>query len=351
MKSFIRLFNTTIKTFARDRILMFFTLMFPLMFGVLFGVIFGQSGQDYSTKVGVLRGDKDLQQVLSTKREVRLVKYEDEKSMKEAVIAGDVPTGMVLKGKQLYSYQNKVSTMFDPFVSGLAADIRERLSTPENLKDFGIGLQMKPVQSGQTKTNNNALLFPGLLAVSLFSSGVFSSIELFARYREDKILKRLQVTSLRPYTFILSSLLGRMVVSLASAVILYAILSAMFRIQFSVNWPLFFASLVLGSLLMLALGMLISISFKSVTAAMNIATAVMTVMFFFAGIYFPIDFLPKTFRYIAQVMPLYHLANTLRMAMGVEKVIWSYIYTEFAIITLVFVFLTLISAKLVFKKE
>lgn len=350
MKSFVRMFSTTIKSFYRDRVLMFFTLLFPLLLGIIFGSVFGSSGQ-YSTKVGLLSEDRILQEAFSSKREVKIVKFESEAELKKAVSKGDVPLAMRLEDNRLFAYLNKVAVLSDPYLKNLPDEIKEKLASPKGFEKFGIEVDSVEVQAGKVRATSTSFLIPGIIAVSLFTSGVFAAIELFSRYKEKKILKRVQVTSLSPYTFVLASILGRMVVSVASAVILYGIMVAMFRAKFLIDWPLFAASILLGSMLMLALGTFIALIFKSFIAATNFASILMTIMFFFAGIYFPLEFLPRYLQTFGKVLPLYHLAATMRMVMGVEKLLPNYLYVEFASILAVFCFLTILAGKMIFQRD
>lgn len=350
MKSFYKLFISTIKTFARDKILMFFTLLFPLIYGVIFGTIFGSMGRSI-TKVGVLTEDKKVIEIVSEKSGVKMVRFEKESKLKDAVSKGDVPVGLVLKEKTVYAYLNKINVMTDPMAKSLPGEVREKLSAPKGFEEFGIVTRGVKVQGGKVRASSNAWLIPGILAISFFSSGVYSAIELFSRYREKQILKRLQVASMRHYPFIISTILGRMVVSVASATVLYFIFKAMFNLKFVIHLPLLATCFVLGSMLMLALGTLIVLLSPTPSAATNFASVLMTIMFFFAGIYFPVDFLPRSLQTFGKILPLYHLTASMRMAMGVEKIVWDYLYLLFAVITVVFFFLSTLAAKLTFRKD
>jgi ABC-2 type transport system permease protein len=330
---------------------MFFTLLFPLLLGVIFGSVFGGSDQNYGTEVGIVSGEPSLERILEAKPELQIKKFVSEDALKEAVSKGNLPIGLVLEGNKLSAYLNKVSVLADPYLRNLPNEIGEKLSTPSGFEDFGISVKSIAVQGGRVRASSNSFLIPGIIAVSLFTSGAFSAIELFSRYREKRILKRLHVTSLNPYAFIFASILGRMVVSFASAAVLYAIMVAMFKVQFLINWPLFVASIVIGSMLMLALGTFIALIFRSFIAAINFASIVMTIMFFFAGIYFPLEFLPKYLQAFGKALPLYHLAATMRMVMGVEKLIPSYLYIEFASILATFSLLTVLAGKLIFRRD
>lgn len=350
MKSFTQISFSTVKTLYRDKLLIFFTLLFPLIIGVIFGAVFGTQGDNYKAKVGIVDKDETLETVLSKKKEIELVKLGSEKELKEAVANGKMPLALTLKGNDLLAYFNKVKVLADPYIRNLPEEVREKLATPEGFEDFGIKVTSIEVQSGRVKATTNSFLIPGLIAVSLFMSGVFSAIELFSKYKEKLILKRIAVTSLNPYTFITASLTGRMLVSILSALILYLAMEMMFKAKFLINWPLLVTGVVLGTMLMLAFGTFISLISPSSSAATNIATALMTLMFFFAGVYFPLEFLPPYLQTLGKLMPLYHLAVTMRMAMGVEKIVWNYLYTEFAVIIIVFAVLTAIASRLIFRQ-
>lgn len=351
MKSFVSIFAATLRIFLRDRMLLFLTLIFPLTIGLIFGFVFGSSGGSYSINVGIIEEDGAVREALSEVKEVRITEYSTGKELEEAVMKGEVSAGFEIDGSTIVAYFNRSRVLADPFARNLPQKLKELLSIPEEDRDFGIKIKSLNVKSGAVKATNTSYIIPGIVAVSLFSGGVFSAIELFSRYKERGILKRVKVTGLNPFVFVVASIAGRGIVSGAAAVLLFLVMSAVFNAHFLVNLPLFFGGIVFGTLLMLALGTLISVITSTTTSANEIATVLMTLMFFFAGVYFPLEFLPRYLRTFGLFLPLYHLAATMRMAVGVEKIQTGYILTFFAVVAVVFTVMFTLASKLLFVKE
>ena len=72
---------------------------------------------------------------------------------------------------------------------------------------------------------------------------------------------------------------------------------------------------IIGAASFLALGFLISSLAGTAKSSQLASMAIAMPMMFLAGIFFPIDFVPKALSIIAQILPLYYLGHALREVM------------------------------------
>ena len=84
----------------------------------------------------------------------------------------------------------------------------------------------------------------------------------------------------------------------------------------------------------MGLGVLILIIFKKTEASYTASSVLYTIMTFFSGIYFPVQFLPSQVRWISHILPVTYLTDVLRYVSGIEDM--SFI--KFITINLVFIF-------------
>jgi len=92
MRVIWKLFLATIKTFYRDRMTFFFTLIFPFMFVIIFGFVFGigSVGGDNKLLVGVLSSDKRLLEVIKNIDNLEIKEFDSIENIRRAIINGGI---------------------------------------------------------------------------------------------------------------------------------------------------------------------------------------------------------------------------------------------------------------------
>ncbi len=145
--------------------------------------------------------------------------------------------------------------------------------------------------------------------------------------------------------------MGRFIFTFFSATVLLIFSQLVFRIQFNVNWLLYLITVSTSILGMMALGILISGIFNEPSVASNIGSLLITVMIFFSGVYFPLDFLPKYLRKIGSVLPLGYVAKSIRISTGVESGSVNSVLITSLIMTITFLVFVFIFGAKAFKTE
>jgi len=351
MSTFISVFIASFKTFLRDRLMLFFAIMFPLIFALMFGFIFGSQTYDASTiKIGILKDSTELKEVVTRDKRFTVVEHENKDILYSEVDKGKLNAGIIFADDTLELLLNRNALMRMPALKSNLTDLAVKLSKKPEIREMGIKVEAVPIVGGKIQSDSLSYLIPGVIAISLLT-GMFTALEIFSGYKKRGIIKTITTTAANPSSFVLGSIAGRILTSTLISILLLLLLIVIFKLHYEINWPLFLITVFLGSLMMFSFGTLISLFFTNYETANGFANILMTLMFFFSGVYFPMEFLPKIFRAIGMVLPAYHLARTIRMALGVDKLIINYIYSEFGFIILATIVTIFIAQRRVFRIE
>lgn len=353
MSVILKLFFTAVKTFYRDKMAFFFTLIFPFMFVIIFGFVFGSgsSGVDSKLLVGVVSPERSLYEIVNSIENLEAEEFGSASDVREAVLTGKVDAGIIYDDNKIRVILNLATMQRNPFSRMLGETVADRL-TKRNIRiDKVIDLKLNAIDPGRVITTQLGYMIPGVVAISIFNGALFSMISIFCDYKRRGILKRFNVTPIKGYQFIIGMILGRFIFTFFSATVLLVFSQLVFRIQFNVNWFLYLITVTTSILGMMALGILISGIFNEPSVAANIGSLLMTVMIFFSGVYFPLDFLPRYLRKIGSVLPLGYVARSIRISTGVENGSINSILITSLVMLVTFLVLVFIFGANAFKAE
>lgn len=320
MRALFHMFIANLKMTARNRMALFWNLAFPMIFIVLFGFLFDN---DISLTVGVVGAEgsevsQAATQVLEETEGIRVQQGEQSAEMSKlrdgdraAVVvftAGESPDQ--LNAEIYYDLTN-------PQQGELARIAVEDTLNQVNLATLGAD---KPVNITSVTVETEDFryidfLVPGILAMSIMTSGMVGLASAFVSYREKGVLRRIKATPFPLSSFIAARILSQMVVALGQAVVLISLGRLLFDLQISGQFISVFVVVLVGSAAFLSLGFVISSFAKNQEAADALANAIAFPMLFLAGVFFPVDSAPGWMQPITILMPLAYLADALREVM------------------------------------
>lgn len=345
MKIIWKLFLATIKIFYRDKMTFFFTLMFPFIFVIIFGFVFGtgSSGGDNKLLIGVLSSDEEPHKIISSIENLEARKFDNAVDIRQNILSGKLDAGLLYEDNKVKLILNLAVMQRNPFSRTLGETIADRLAKSSVKIDKVIDLNLNTIDPGEVSTTGLGYMIPGVVAISIFNGALFSMLSIFSYYKKRGVIKRFNVTPIREYQFIIGMISGRFIVTLFSATAVLIFSQMIFNIRFDINWSLYLITASSSILGMMAFGILISSLFTEPEVASNIGSLLMTIMIFFSGVYFPLDFLPKYLRTIGGFLPLGYVAKSIRISTGVESGTISSVLNVslamvFAFLTLVFIF-------------
>lgn len=158
------------------------------------------------------------------------------------------------------------------------------------------------------------LYVPGMLSMAILWLGVFGVAPPLVQQREQQVLRRIGATPVSRLTFMGAQIAWRLTTGLMQGALLVGYGLVAYRMY--VGSPLLtLAAVVLGSAVLIALGLLLAGIARSSESVVALGQVVQFPMMFLSGILFPIELLPDFLRPVANALPLTYLGDALRQTM------------------------------------
>lgn len=158
-------------------------------------------------------------------------------------------------------------------------------------------------------------VIPGVLGMNLMFGALYGVGYVIVRYRRNGVLKRLQVTPVTPLSFLTAQLLSRLMIVVAvNAIIFTGCLWTLDLIVLGSYWDLFIVT-ILGSLAMIAIGLLVACRTDNEELANGILNIATWPMLFLSEIWFSLEDSPDWLQSCADFLPLTHIVKATRAIM------------------------------------
>jgi ABC-2 type transport system permease protein len=315
------LFKAQFKTTFRNRQGLFWTLFFPVLLMVVFSFL-GNSGAS-KLPIAVSGPDPAASQVVSafSHGPIFTVHRESLADARAAVKSGTLDAVLVVPAGQsptaplhltmMYNNANLLtSQQVVAAVNAYLAQINLRAAHARPV----LSVSVKPL-AGSRQTTYIDFLLPGIMAMMVMSTGLFSIGVGLTRWKELGILRRFTATPLKPVQFMGAAILNSAVVSLVTIGIVVAMARFVLHASFAFPFLPIFATMVVGIAAFLAIGFVIAGVSKSQEATMPIVNLVQFPMLFLSGIFFPVSNLPNFLARIVSFFPLTYLVTAVRAFM------------------------------------
>jgi len=155
---------------------------------------------------------------------------------------------------------------------------------------------------------------PGIIGMTLMTSGVFGAVAWNTRNKELGILKKLATTPLSKLEWIVGVVLYELVMGAISTIVILTVGVLVFDLKVLPN--IYTVILIIsGAIAFPGMGMIIARFVKEADSADAAANAITFPMMFLSGSFFPLEYMPDFLRQIANILPLTYLNNGLRDSM------------------------------------
>ncbi len=194
-------------------------------------------------------------------------------------------------------------------------------------------------------------LFPGIIGMNMMFSGLFGVGFVVVRYRKNGLLKRLSVTPVRAYEYLLSQVLSRLFIMFVTTSIVY--FSCVFLYGFQCRGSYFSLLLVFltGAFSMISIGLLVAARITSEELAGGLLNLISWPMMFLSGVWFSLEGSEPWVKTLSNVFPLTHLIDSARKIMNDGAGIFEIKYQLLILITMSFLFIFVGSLLFEWKKE
>ena len=304
------------RLYLRDRGAMFWTFLFPLLMLFGMGMIFRSGGGPAMSLVRVAPAQESA-------RDAAFLRALNEAHLKVITLDAAAAEARWRKGEtaaQLEStgdgYRLRLNSYLIAQGSAAAAAASQAFlvaqarlrGSPEPER-----IPMVMESPGHAHANSYAaFLVPGLIGLNLLTMGLFAVGMVSVSYREKGKYRRLAVTPLPKWVFLLGQIAQRVTVVVLQTALLLLAAWLGFGIRNEGSYLLFGALVVAGTATFIAMGFALSSLASTVETYGAIANLAFFPMMIFSGVYFRLDNAPKWMQSALMVLPLSPYLRALR---------------------------------------
>jgi ABC-type multidrug transport system permease subunit len=159
-------------------------------------------------------------------------------------------------------------------------------------------------------------LVPGLIAMNLMGTGMWSIGFAVVNARLKKLLKRFLATPMRKWQFLVAQFISRLAFLVVEVTVVAAFAWLVFDVEIRGSFVLFAIVCLLGGAAFAGLGILISSRAKTLEAVSGLMNVVMMPMWICSGVFFSYERFPDVVKPVIRALPLTALADALRAVMN-----------------------------------
>jgi ABC-2 type transport system permease protein len=155
---------------------------------------------------------------------------------------------------------------------------------------------------------------PGIIAMAVMTASLLGAVNVNAELRQKGVIRKLSTTPITRTEWILSNILYQFILALVSTTVMLLVSYGVFNVSLEINaWlPVFVALAVFA---FVGLGMILTRVAKEAESAAAAADALIFPMLFLSGTFFPVEMMPEFLQKFAKVLPLYYVNEGLRASM------------------------------------
>lgn len=146
--------------------------------------------------------------------------------------------------------------------------------------------------------------FGALCSISICAGGVMGLPLVISDYRAKQILKRYQVTPIKPALVLIAEVAMYVVYAVVSLITLFLVATCFFGFRMRGNFGLFLLGYLLVMISIFSIGMMVGGIAKNSKIAGVIASALYFPMLVFSGATLPYEVMPEAMQKIVDILPL-----------------------------------------------
>jgi ABC-2 type transport system permease protein len=320
-----RVWATTVaqlKMMFRRRITLFWSLVFPMILMTLLGLLFGRSidagtitvidtahTPASAAMVHALRDTKGVTVKLD-QTDIAHARKQVQDGDRDALVVLSV-TGNVLNAPTVAKlYYSNASATQAGILKGVVSGVSSRISVAAAGGAPAIVYSQRSVDSAALHYID--FLLPGILALSIMISAVIGLSTVLVTWRKRGILRRLKLTPMPLWEFLVSRITASLALALLQLVVLIAFGRVVFGIEISSTAWAAIPVVLAGALCFLVMGFTVGSLVSEPETADAVTNVITNPMMFLSGTFYPVAAMPAVVQSIARLLPLYYMTNALR---------------------------------------
>lgn len=305
MMAYLALVRANLRMMFRSRDFLFWDLAFPVLLMILLASAFSHVG--ISAKIGVGGSGPMKEAIVNALHHVAGFSLTQTRHGAQAVRTGHLDASVFVHHNQvtILATSAPTSQIAATVIQGMVNQITIAMMHPSPQ----VLVSMQQVLGPSTSYVD--FLVPGILAMSLMTSGIFSASFLVTA-RSQGILRRLRATPLSSAQFLLARYTSQLVLTGMETVILLGLARLLYGFIPAGSAVAFVLCLFLGSTAFLMMGFFVANLSATPEVAATVSNLINLPMMFLSGIFYSAGQLPRILRPLTQVLPLKYLADALR---------------------------------------
>ncbi len=297
-----------LKEFIREPDAVFWVFAFPLLLTLALGFAFREKPPD-RIPVGVSEGPYAQRQLLALQKSPALQpRIYAEEVGREELRRGSI--SLLVGGGEWPLYR------FDPTRPESRAarvEVDDALQSAFGRRDAFTAEEEHVSEQGSRYID---FLVPGLIAMNLMGTGMWSISFAVVNARLKKLLKRFLATPMRKATFLTAQFLSRLVFLIVEVAVVTAFAWLVFDVEIRGSILLFAFLCLLGGAVFSGIGILVSSRATTLEAVSGLMNLVMMPMWICSGVFFSYERFPEAVKPLIRALPLTALTDALRMVMN-----------------------------------
>jgi ABC-2 type transport system permease protein len=319
--AFPTLLISSIKAYTRNRSAMFFSLLVPLLIMVIFGLL--NLGGNVTERVAVVDEAHNAasQAIVAGLQRISVLKVSqgDEAGERARLQNGDVDLVLILPADLPNGFAGaaqpaqviELTNESKPTDTAVAAGVVQRFF--DNLGSGGrpaIQVAQQPI-NGRNLTYVDFLV-PGIIALSIMQTGIFSVGFALVTMKRTGILRRLMATPMRVTDFMVAQVGTRMIMSAAQVGVLLLVALVAFHYHLVGNILSLLLVAIFGSGIFIGLGFAVAGYAKDEDAVPALANLLALPMMFLSGVFFSRNSEPDWLQHLSGYLPLTYVTDAIR---------------------------------------
>ncbi len=322
LKATLSITKASLRSITRNPSSVIFTLLFPLIFIIVFGFI-GGGGSIFDigfySKSNV---NNPLFQAITQVTNFNVELGTSDAELDKKLEKGELDAIFFIEQNSQGTYPeyvlsiktNKARPERSNIIKLLAAQLISNFNV-QLLKDKPPVAELKQADVEGRIFKTIDFILPGQLGFSILSAGVFGTAFVFISLRETLVIKRFFATPINRNNIVIGEALSRLIFSISGSIIIIGIGNLLFGFTLINGFWTFINMLavsVLGLVVFLGFGFVVSNVAKNQNSVPPIANLITLPQFLLAGTFFSIDVFPSWLQPISRALPLTYINDALR---------------------------------------
>ncbi|MGD1100389.1 MAG: ABC transporter permease [Thermoplasmata archaeon] len=326
------------RTYLRNPVALFFSLIFPIILITMFGLIFSAVGTGAVTLV-VVNEDHNPQGGPTAESSAFLAALNSTSVVNVQLVSvtpqnfstylgqNDYSAGLVIPAGFQNDYLNRTPvnlTLYtnpeDASSTGTVVGAVQGVANGFNLRAVCSGTSCAPTIGFTTLNVGSQVykyidyLIPGLIGFAILTSPMFSMVDIASSYRKEGIFRQLSLTPITRAEWLTSRIVWYVGLTFVTAGIMIGAGIFLFNAHVQLTLGLI-PFLVVGPFFFVSLGMLAGSVAKTPESAALIGNIITFPMMFLSGTFFTVSSMPMGLQEFAHILPLYYVIDGMNQVM------------------------------------